>query len=146
MIIQHIGHFTTYGAARAIVLQRPSNSYTVKHLVMKKQMMVTLILGLLLQAGSFAQNKHRASSDYVSDKGWWMIESNIHTPKKNIVYFYNNDGVLVYKENIEGLRINPSRKSTRIQLKKALETAVMAWEEKRQVTENGLVVNSLRKK
>jgi hypothetical protein len=113
---------------------------------MKKQMMVTLIIGLLLQVSTFAQGKHRSPSDYVSEKGWWVIESNIHTPKKNIVYFYNNKGVLVYKENIEGLRIDPSRKSTRIHLKQALEAAVLAWEEKRQLTENGLVVNSLRKK
>lgn len=108
--------------------------------------MVTLIFGLLLQATAIAQDKHRAPADYISEKGWWVIESNIHTPKSSIVYFYNNEGVLVYKEKIQGLRIHPSRRSTRLQLKKALEAAVVAWEEKRQLTENGLVVNSLKKK
>jgi hypothetical protein len=114
---------------------------------MKKQLMVLLILCLLLQATVFAQNKPKTSPEWVSEKGSWVIESNIHTPKKCIVYFYNNDGVLVYKENIEGLRINPARKTIRLQLKQVLESTVLAWEEKHKPEENqSLVVNSLRKK
>ena len=65
---------------------------------MKKQLFVTLFLGLILHTALFAQDKARDTPEWVSDKGWWVVESNIHTPKKHIVYFYNNDGVLVYKE------------------------------------------------
>ncbi len=36
----------------------------------------------------------------VSEKGYWVAESNIHTPKVNTIYFYNNDNVMVYKENV----------------------------------------------
>ncbi len=108
-------------------------------------MMVSLIAGLLLQASTFAQSK--GSPVGVSEKGWWVIETNIHTPKKNIVYFYNNDGTLVYKEKIEGIRINPSRKTTRIQLKQVLESAVVTWEQEHQLTEDkALVAKSLRRK
>jgi hypothetical protein len=98
-----------------------------------------------MQTTLLAQDKPRVAPEWVSEKGWWMIESNIHAPKKHIVYFYNNDGVLVYKEKIEGLRIRPARKGTKMQLKQALETAVQAWERKQQLTENEtLVANSLR--
>jgi len=112
---------------------------------MKKHLFVTLLLGLLVQATLFAQNKSRTIPEWVSQKGWWVVESNIHTPKKHIVYFYNNDGVLVYKENIEGLRINPTKKATRMLLKQVLESAVLTWDKEHQLKENeALVVNSLR--
>jgi hypothetical protein len=114
---------------------------------MKKQLLVTLLLGLGIQAAIFAQNKPRNAPEWVSEKGWWVVESNIHAPKQHIVYFYNNDGVLVYKEKIEGLRINPSKKITRMQLKQVLETTVLAWEKQHRLKENeALVVNSLRGK
>src|SRR5689334_4123427 len=114
---------------------------------MKKHLFVTLFFGLLMQAAAFAQNDQHPTPDWVSAKGWWVVESNIHTPKQHIVYFYNNDGVLVYKEKIDGLRINPSRHTTRLQLKKVLESTVLAWENKQQLKENqSLVVNSLKKK
>src|SRR3954465_12832593 len=112
---------------------------------MKKQLMATLIAGLLFTASSFAQSN--GSPQGVSEKGWWVIESNIHTPKKSIVYFYNNEGVLVYKERIEGIRINPSRKTTRLQLKQVLESSVVTWEQQHTLTEDKqLVANSLRKR
>lgn len=111
---------------------------------MKKQLFVTLFLCLVIQAAGFAQDKH-PTPEWVSAKGWWVVESNIHTPKKHIVYFYNNDGVLVYKENIDGLRINPSKKTTRMQLKQVLENTVLAWEKQHLLKENeALVINSLR--
>ena len=112
---------------------------------MKKQLFITLFLGLLVQAILFAQDKPRLTPEWVSAKGWWVVESNIHTPKVNIVYFYNNDGVLVYKEKIEGLRINPTKKTIRMQLKQVLESAVVTWEKKHELREDqALVVNCLK--
>jgi hypothetical protein len=114
---------------------------------MKKQLLVTLLLSFGIQAAIFAQDKPRNTPEWVSEKGWWVVESNTHTPKQHIVYFYNNDGVLVYKEKIDGLRINPSKKITKMQLKQVLETTVLAWEKQHQLKENeALVVNSLRGK
>jgi len=105
-----------------------------------------LLVGLLVQAATFAQDNPPPSPEWVSAKGYWVVESNIHAPKQHTVYFYNNDGVLVYKEKIDGLRINPKRFITRMQLKRVLESAVMAWENNQQLKENqSLVVNSLRK-
>jgi len=112
---------------------------------MKKQVMVLLIIGLLFQTSTFAQRK--GNPEGISEKGWWVIETNIHTPKNNIIYFYNNEGVLVYKEKIDGIRINPSRKTTRLQLKQVLESAVVTWEEKHTLQEDqALVSNQLKKR
>ena len=114
---------------------------------MKKHLFVTLILGVLVQATVLAQAGTPVSPEWVSDKGYWVVESNIHSPKQHIVYFYNNDGVLVYKEKIEGIRINPNKKTIRLQLKQVLEISVLAWEKKQQLKENeALVMSTLRKK
>lgn len=114
---------------------------------MKKICSVTLIMCFLFQGVALAQDNARVSPDWVSEKGWWVVESNVHTPKQHIIYFYNNDHVLVYKEKIEGMRINASKRATRMQLKQVLETSVLAWEKNHKLTENeALVVNSLRKK
>ncbi|THU36814.1 hypothetical protein FAM09_17770 [Niastella caeni] len=112
---------------------------------MKKNLFATLITGLLMQAATFGQDNQRVCPEWVSEKGWWVVESNIHAPKQHIVYFYNNDGVLVYKEKIEGLRINPSKRTTKMQLKQVLETSVVAWEKQHKARENqSLVENSLK--
>jgi hypothetical protein len=114
---------------------------------MKTKWIITAIIGLMIQAPAFAQDKPTISPEWVSEKGWWMVESNIHTPKQHIVYFYNNDGLLVYKEKIEGMRLKPEKRGTKMRLKKALETAVLTWEQQHQVKENeSLVVNSLKGK
>lgn len=112
---------------------------------MKTNSLFALIIGLLMHVAALAQDRRTPS--WVSDKGWWVVESNIHTPKRHIVYFYNNDGVLVYKEKIEGLRLNPAKQAIKIQLKQVLETSVLTWEKEHRPKENeALVVSQLRKK
>lgn len=62
---------------------------------MKTKLIITGIIGLLMQTAVFAQDNTGVSPEWVSEKGWWMVESNIHSPKQHTVYFYNNVGVLV---------------------------------------------------
>lgn len=101
----------------------------------------------LIKASAVAQQIQRMPPSWVSDKGWWVVESNIHSPKHHIVYFYNNEGILVYKEELEGIRLKPQKEATKLQLKEVLETSVLAWEREHQLKENeSLVVNRLRKK
>ena len=73
---------------------------------------------------------------WISDKGFWIAENNIKTPENSIIYFYNNDGVLVYKERIEGFTINLKKKKVLMILKKVLEESVIAWEERHLFDEN----------
>lgn len=114
---------------------------------MKTKWIVTGIFGLLLHTTTIAQNKPRRVPEYASQKGWWMIESNIHSPKQHIVYFYNNEGVMVYKEKLTGVRLNPEKRRIKMQLKQVLETTVVAWEKEGMVKEDrSLVVNCLKGK
>ena len=94
---------------------------------------LSVIILALISIGSMAQLQRKAQLSiprWVSEKGYWIIESNIHTPLDHIVRFYNNDHVLLYKEALNGVKLNPERRKVKMRLKKALEAAVIAWERK----------------
>lgn len=96
---------------------------------------------------SLAFNTSDPVPRWVSHKGWWVVESNIHSPRTHIIYFYNLDGVQVYKEKLEGVRLNMRKPKTKMHLKQVLEAAVMAWEQQHKNRENEeLVINRLRRK
>ncbi|MBS1567728.1 MAG: hypothetical protein JST39_25315 [Bacteroidetes bacterium] len=67
------------------------------------------------------------TAKWVSPKGYWMVETNIHEPRHSCIYFYNNDNTLVHKEVIDGIKMNVDNRRTKMKLKTALETAVDAW-------------------
>ena len=85
-----------------------------------------LIMTVKATAQGWVIPKH-SSPRWISEKGFWQIESNIQTPKNNIVYFYNNDRVLVYKEHVNNVTLDLSKKRVRMRLKKALEIAIIEW-------------------
>ena len=93
-----------------------------------KLILATTLLIIASSTISAQERYTRAKAPkWVSEKGFWQIETNIHTPDKNIVYFYNNDNVLVYKENVNGVVFDLQKKSVKMRLKRALEAAVVAW-------------------
>ena len=109
----------------------------------------TLTLSFVSVA-ALAQNEDETTSNptpkWISENGYWVIESNIHTPKLNIIYFYNNDGVLVYKENVDGIVINLKKRSVKMNLKRVLEQSLIAFKENQKATENEmLVINRIKK-
>ena len=64
---------------------------------------------------------------WVSDKGSWQIETNVQAPTRNIVYFFNKNGELIYRENVDGVVLDLKKKRVKMRLKKALENALVAW-------------------
>ncbi len=119
---------------------------------MKKQ---RLLFGLFLlfiveSATSFAQDERQAvahsTSKCVSKLGYWVIESNVNTPKHNIVYFYNNDNVLVYNETIDGDVLNLNKRRTKMRLKKMVEQKVTAYVETQKESEDQMRMANLSKK
>ena len=104
------------------------------------------IVVLLVTSGVYAQPIKNKSPRWVSKKGFWQIESNIHTPGKNIVYFFNNDRVLVYKENLDGVVLNLKKKRVKMRLKKALEAAIFTWNKNGRSQNDQELVNSLFKR
>lgn len=109
-----------------------------------KQKTKTWIAAMILSFisfSSFAQEETVTTTTtraprWVSDKGYWVVESNIHSPLNHIVWFYNNDNILIYKEAVAGIKLNVAKRKVKMKLKKALETSVTAWEQKRVMEEN----------
>ena len=104
--------------------------FTFNSETMKSISRIILAAAIFLTAsGIYGQELSRKSKipKWVSEKGFWQIETNIHTPNKNIVYFYNNDRTLIYKENLDGVVLNLEKKRVKMRLKRALETAILAW-------------------
>gem|GEM_PF-1491075 len=66
---------------------------------------------------------------WVPEKGYWVVETNIHVANKAVVYFYNLKNELVYQEAYEG-RLNLDRRRVLVRLNRVLEQAVAAWEQK----------------
>lgn len=115
-----------------------------------KQLRTSVIALSVLCLLSFSASSQHTSSGgkvpkWVSDAGYWVVESNINTPLEHTIWFYNNDNVLVYKEALHGTRLNPSRKSVKMKLKKVLETSVTVWQQKNITEENKEYVAAILK-
>jgi hypothetical protein len=68
------------------------------------------------------------TAPWASDKGYWVIETNVKTPLEHTIRFYTNEYILVYTEKVAGIRMNPERKKIKMKLKEVLEASVIAWE------------------
>lgn len=77
---------------------------------------------------------------WMSQKGFWVIQSNLHSPKKATIYFYTNTQELVYKEQVNGKRINPDRLKTRKHLESVLVESIIAWQKEGVAKENQQLV------
>ena len=96
--------------------------------------------------GQFAASKsgiQPKSPRWVSDKGYWVLESNINSPRNHIIRFYNTDNVLVYKETLAGVKLNAEKTKVKMKLKKILESSVATWENKKQGNEEMSLVKSV---
>ena len=99
---------------------------------MKKLILASVVVVLTtLSIRAFAQDDEQAGprpAKWISEKGYWVVESNVHTPYHSVLHFFNNDNVEVYKEEVNGVKINLEKKRTKMQLKKILEQSIVAWD------------------
>jgi len=87
-------------------------------------------IGLFAQL-PFQQERRPRFPGWVSEKGYWVIESNIKSPLDHVVRFYDNDNNILYKETLSGIKLNPEKRKVKMKLKKILESAVLAKENKK---------------
>jgi hypothetical protein len=81
-------------------------------------------LWLSLSAFTFGQGRQNRQSISPS-RGFWVVESQ---PKQNcVVFFYNDDDQLVYKETLAKKRLNLKQAKTRESLNAVLEQALRQW-------------------
>ena len=88
---------------------------------------IATTLSLLTSLDTYAQEEiiEPKTPTWVSNKGYWVVETNKKTPKEAVVYFYNLDDLLVYKEEIKNQKLKMNRKKTLMRLKAALEEAMV---------------------
>lgn len=99
-----------------------------------KTLAAAILLGLAC-LGSHAQQSNTCIPKWISEKGYWVVENKVDTPKQSTIYFYSNAGELVYQEKVTG-KLKLHRRKTLMQMKAALETAVAASEKKQPLPEN----------
>ncbi|MGH2564523.1 MAG: hypothetical protein ACRDE5_08420 [Ginsengibacter sp.] len=109
-----------------------------------KKIIAIVILCLAINT-TYSQQKSSITPGWVSDKGYWVVESNIHNSKNHIVRFYNNEDQLIYIENLTGTKLNTDKRKVKMKLKKALETAMNLYEQHKEASEiKSYVVKILR--
>jgi hypothetical protein len=85
------------------------------------------VILMLVSFSSFSQNNDHSIPSWVSDKGYWVVETNIHQPLQHTVRFYNNEHILVGTKDIAGTKMNMKRKKVKMQLKSMLESSLLVW-------------------
>jgi hypothetical protein len=91
---------------------------------LKKWIAVTSCM-LFVFAGMAQQNKKLPG--WLPENGYWVVESNLHSPKNHIVRFYTLGNVLIYSEKISGTKLNINQRKVKMKLKEVLELSVSAW-------------------
>lgn len=99
---------------------------------MKKIKKITLLLLIvcvnIVSAQAKESNSRPKSPKWVSDKGFWVIETNIKTPRHAVVHFYTNDKKQIYQEQIDNVVLNVKKRRTRMKLKRVLDNVMYEWE------------------
>lgn len=113
---------------------------------MKKSLLLLAMIYIVSIAGS-AQLLNAAAKrnapKWLSDKGFWVVESNIETTASCTLYFYNNQKQLVYKEEVNGKVINLTKRKTKMILKKVLEQSVQNFDRDHRLAQNEMRVMGL---
>jgi len=90
-----------------------------------------------LSIAAFSQEQQSTIPKWYSDKGYWVVESNIYKPLDHIIRFYDNDNILLYKEVVTGMRLDPTKRNVKMKLKQVLETNIVAWQQVKAGKEKG---------
>jgi hypothetical protein len=89
---------------------------------------IVLICGIFVSLSVKAQEtKNKPLKKWVSENGYWVIEGNIHSPKSNTLYCYNNEDSLIYTEKLVGIKINTNRRATLKRLNRMLNKSLIGW-------------------
>ena len=93
-----------------------------------KKLFVAAAFGLIVSAAN-AQTDPPIVAPWASDKGYWVVETNIHDLQNNIIRFYNNEDELLYTEKLMGVKLDINKRKVKMKLKKALEKTLLLCEQ-----------------
>ncbi|MBK8712034.1 MAG: hypothetical protein IPL97_09205 [Niastella sp.] len=114
---------------------------------MKRTIIFTLFTILFISVSCFAQTGKAAHvPKWVTQNGYWVVETNTHNLKSSIIYFYNDSNEVVYKENVEGMIVKTQKRSVKMKLKKVLDESLLAYNIKHKTAANEmLVLNQIKR-
>lgn len=81
----------------------------------------------LFAAMGWAQDEMPSTPKWVSDKGYWVVETNLNQPRQYSIRFYNNEHQLVGRKDLTGIKLNIHKRKTRMMLRESLESSLEAW-------------------
>ena len=111
----------------------------------KTAKLIVFCMALFCISGTTIAQKQAKTPRWIPENGNWMVETNIHKPLYSVIYFYTNEGEVIYKETLEGMKLNLDKKKVRMRLKKVLDAALVSWNKNRQLAEEqSWVVNTFR--
>lgn len=95
---------------------------------------------LLSTVAASAQQRPAKRAGVVPENGYWVVVSNEATPRVATIKFYDLENHPIYEELITGVRIDVSKKKICRRLNQSLQSALVAWQENKEVLKNkGLV-------
>ena len=71
--------------------------------------LIGFFVSFIIAAAAHAQEQQTSKAPWVSDKGYWNTESNIHDPLNHIIRFYTNDGRLFHTEKLSGVKLHTDK-------------------------------------
>ena len=110
---------------------------------LKKTLLAVLCACSLFFAAAQEHETAETTPRYVSKKGFWVVQSNTNVPTSSTIYFYTMNNRLLYKEEIEGVRLNLNRNKVKMRLKRALEKTIDAHERGELTAANDRIVASV---
>lgn len=95
--------------------------------------MKKILFVILLFVGPVARAQQK-SEPLNPGKGFWVVENNVKSPKKQMVKFYNSNLQLVYQEYYDRKQLNYAKKRVRSMLDSALVTFLKVKNESNQAS------------
>jgi hypothetical protein len=119
----------------------------MKRLISILPLMIMLAMAHLPAAAQDDAAARTIVPRWIPEAGYWVAQANVNQPKQYTIFFYTNEHELIYKEKIDGVKLNLDSRRVKMRLKKVLEKSLLAWQRQRQVKENeGLVISLLQRK
>ena len=85
------------------------------------------VIFILASFNAFSQSEPHRIPAWVSDKGYWVVENNLHQPLQQTIRFYNNENIMIGTKDISGRKLNLKKRKTKMQLKSMLESSLLEW-------------------
>jgi len=86
-----------------------------------------LCISMLFCSGIFGQQNDHSMPAWVSNHGYWVLETSGTPQHQQTIRFYNNAHALVATRQHYGRRLNIQRKNVKLRLKGLLEQALEQW-------------------